>query len=542
MVEESEVKRMSLRSAMAQQVIFWFKPNLKTKGAILILVWNFLLMNVYNYPAVYANRPNGHTIETIALSFTLPLAGWLADVHFGRYKVIRWSMWIMWVGSMLATVSSIVAQLADHSYSKVFELLTVVFFSIATIGFGGYAGNIIQFGMDQLQDASTTEITAFLSWFVWIYFSSYVVLQFQFVHACTNEEYHILGQLQVCTGITVVIASTFVLDTALIKEPVTQNPFKLIYKVLRYAVKTKHPRQRSAFTYWEDELPSRIDFGKSKYGGPFTIEQVEDVKTFLRLLVITAVASIVLSEVYITQRPRNLFVKELLDIDSIKSTKDCYKREILIHTIGDCAVAFLIPLHKFIIYPAIQRCIPSIKIYQKFLLGVAIKIISIILLLVFEITAIRDNNLEYHGNMSHCIFYRNQHKIMLSSDFNNNWMAITLVLDSLAQTLLYISAFEFIMSQTPYSMRGLILGAGFGAKYIFTIIGYGIYWPFIHRSINWGSGVISCEFWYLLLALLIITIFSVLLLVAGRWYKNRKREDVLPSEHIFAERYYARLQ
>ena len=448
----------------------------------------------------------------------------------------------MWVGSMLATVSSIVAQLADHSYSKVFEILTVVFFSIATIGFGGYAGNnIIQFGMDQLQDASTTEITAFLSWFVWTYFSSYIVLQFQFIHACTNEKYHILGQLQVCTGITVVIASTFVLDTALIKEPVTQNPFKLIYKVLRYAIKTKHPRQRSAFTYWEDELPSRIDFRKSKYGGPFTIEQVEDVKTFLRLLVITTIASIIISEIYITQRPRNLLIKQLLDTNSIKSTKDCYKKEILIHTIGDCAIAFLIPVHKFLIYPAIQRCIPSIKIYQKFLLGVAIKIISIILLLVFDITARRDN-FEYHGNMSHCIFYRNQHKIMLSSDFNNNWMAITLVLDSLAQTLLYINAFELIMSQTPYSMRGLIFGAGYGSMFIFIIISYGIYWPFTHRSINWGPGVISCEFWYLFLALLIIMIFSVLLLVAGRWCKNRKREDVLPSEHIFAERYYARLQ
>ena len=130
---------------------------------------------------------------------------------------------------------------------------------------------------------------------------------------------------------------------------------------------------------------------------------MEDVKTFLRLLVITAIASIIISEIYITQRPRNLLIKELLDTNSIKSTKDCYKKEILIHTIGDCAIAFLIPLHKFIIYPAIQRCIPSIKIYQKFLLGVAIKIISIILLLVFDITARRDN-FEYHGNTSHCIF------------------------------------------------------------------------------------------------------------------------------------------
>ena len=55
-------------------------------------------------------------------------------------------------------------------------------------------------------------------------------------------------------------------------------------KVIKFAIVTKHPRCKSAFTYCEDELPSRIDFGKSKYGGPFTTEQVEDVKTLLRLL------------------------------------------------------------------------------------------------------------------------------------------------------------------------------------------------------------------------------------------------------------------
>ena len=94
------------------------------------------------------------------------------------------------------------------------------------------------------------------------------------------------------------------------------------------------------------------DFGKSKYGGPFTTEQVEDVKTFLRLLVITAIASIY-TDIYITQRPRDRFIKELLDINSIRSTIECYKRKIFIHIIGDPAIALLIPLHKFIIYPSL---------------------------------------------------------------------------------------------------------------------------------------------------------------------------------------------
>ena len=49
---------------------------------------------------------------------------------------------------------------------------------------------------------------------------------------------------------------------------------------------TYRPRlyRRSAFTYCEDEWPSRLDLGKENYGGQFTLEQVEDVKTFLGIL------------------------------------------------------------------------------------------------------------------------------------------------------------------------------------------------------------------------------------------------------------------
>ena len=57
-----------------------------------------------------------------------------------------------------------------------------------------------------------------------------------------------------------------------------------IAKVLNYARKNKHPRSRSALIYWEEDYPSRLDLGKDKYGGPFSEEEVEDVKTVLRLL------------------------------------------------------------------------------------------------------------------------------------------------------------------------------------------------------------------------------------------------------------------
>ena len=43
---------------------------------------------------------------------------------------------------------------------------------------------------------------------------------------------------------------------------------------------------RSAFTHWENETPSRIDLGKQKYSGPFTEEEVEDTKTFWRIVTV----------------------------------------------------------------------------------------------------------------------------------------------------------------------------------------------------------------------------------------------------------------
>ncbi len=62
-----------------------------------------------------------------------------------------------------------------------------------------------------------------------------------------------------------------------------------MFRVLKFATKHKILIRRSAFTYCENKKPSRIDLGKSKYGGPFTNEQVEDVKTCLQMvLVITS--------------------------------------------------------------------------------------------------------------------------------------------------------------------------------------------------------------------------------------------------------------
>ena len=357
--------------------------KLTNKGAIFVIIWNFLLASVPYYLMEYV--PRGLKVGLVAWGFTMPFAGWLADVHFGRYKVIRWSMWIMWTASMLATLSSVVAHLVE-SYSKANKYVTIAAGFVMAIGFGGYQANVIQFGLDQLQDASTTEITAFIQWYYWTYFSSRVVSEL--THTCLKEEYQLLGHLIVCVSITIVIVLSFIFHNILIKEPVTQNPLKLLYKVIHYAIKNKNPGRRSPFFYWEDELPSCIDFGKSKYGGPFTIEQVEDVKTFLRLLVIVVVASALIGEIFLQNYPSDHLINVLLNVQSLTPfSGECYRETFFITTLEYIATAVYIPLQEFILYPMLQRYLPSIKMYQMLVLGMVLQMARVITLMVFDITA-----------------------------------------------------------------------------------------------------------------------------------------------------------
>ena len=67
-------------------------------------------------------------------------------------------------------------------------------------------------------------------------------------------------------------------------EPGQDNPYKMVMNVLLFAKKHSYSLQRSAFTLNGCELPARIDFAKQRHGGPFLTKQIEDVKSFLRIL------------------------------------------------------------------------------------------------------------------------------------------------------------------------------------------------------------------------------------------------------------------
>ena len=163
-----------------------------------------------------------------------------------------------------------------------------------------YESNAIQFGMDQMLEASSEQLSSFIQWYFWCVnvgpLFIYVIFGLNFVFTkCIIEVDQIHSDISNLFGEVLVPVSFVQLALSLcgiifmfliprwfsIKQ-VSKKPLKIIFGVLNYSLKHNYPERRSAFTYWENDIPSRIDLGKEKYGGPFTNEQV-DVKTMFRL-------------------------------------------------------------------------------------------------------------------------------------------------------------------------------------------------------------------------------------------------------------------
>ncbi len=509
--------------------------RLKNKGAILILVWNHLVFCVNYYLTLYPNtfRPTC-PMYSIIWGLSLPIAGCLADVCLGRYKIIRWSILMMWIASVLVVTSSVLSQFVE-SYHHISNYVTAVLLIILCIAFGAYQANIVLFGIDQLQDASTDEITSFISWYVCTWFSGMAINHF--IPLCLEGASGGLLELVICICLTLTVILAIAFNRGFLKEPITQNPFQLVYKVIKYAIKTKHPRCRSAFTYCEDELPSRIDFGKCKYGGPFTTEEVENVKTFLRLLVLIFVGSAVSSGILSFNVGREIIFKH--GREDTSHYHGFHKSSwTAIVDLAYFSGPVLVALYEFIFYPLLRKSLTCIQSYHwKLSVGLILQMARVIALIAIDLTA-RHNYIKHTNSTIQCVFIAESG--ILSSNFNMKWMILPHFLNSVSLIALVTGAFEFICSQSPYSMRGLLFGAMYGSIVLYSVVGFGILEPFTKQSTVWGTGITSCEFWFLLLILLILILNGIMLCILAKWYKNRKREDVLPNEQIFAKRYYTR--
>ena len=89
-------------------------------------------------------------------------------------------------------------------------------------------------------------------------------------------------------------------------------------------------------------------------------------------------------------------------------------------------------------------------------------------------------------------------------------------------------------------MKGLVIGIFYVLSGLFILFSQALLLPFNAQSLAWGTGTLSCGFWYLITRMAYMVIMIIAAALVMRCYKTRKREDLLPNEQIFAEAYYSR--
>ena len=238
-------------------------------------------------------------LGTIPLSLFLLLTfclGLLANYKLQDYTIIRIGIITLFFVTIVSSIYILILGSGlEHRFEKYRLLNEIVYCIVVCVSLVALTCFIctIQLGLDQMPDASSS---SFIAWFVfsinagiWIGEFLYTVL-INYCFGLVEDSISSIQLYSLCPALF--ISLILVLDLLfakswLIIEPNPPKSFTLIYRVLKFATKHKAPLNRSALTYWEEDIPSRMDLGKSRYDGPFTTEQVEDVKSILRLLALS---------------------------------------------------------------------------------------------------------------------------------------------------------------------------------------------------------------------------------------------------------------
>ena len=478
--------------------------------------YNYFALKVSTYiiiPSVADQLLISFAIISIARVITYllyPVAGLLAELYWSRYKV-------MIVGNVIAVVgASIVVPAGTYLLIAILDLepqyitALIVASSVGIIllqfGMGLFEANAIQFGVDQLQFAPNNDISKFVNWYYW----ALTVLQL----LPTGLFY-----LSIITGTTVllgILCSLFYLccKRYYVREPVRHiNPVKHIARVLQYARQHTVPVFRSAFTYGEGP-PSRLDLAKDRYGGPYTTEEVEDVKSFGRIVLV------LLSQfgVLLVNRT-SLFYIYLYRF----CFQHCY--EFISFSIFDggnviwySISLIMIPVYMIIIRPYFQRYIPSMLKRM----GISLLLVIIALSLLLPTDMILHNAATTTNE---------------TFDFDAKIMVISFgvmaeVTSALAYVLNFLTALEFILAQAPRNMQGLLIGIWYAYQAMGVLVQLGTIVTFRYAHYSYLPSTIRLP---------LAVISFIMYVIVSRWYRYRKRNELSDiNERTIIEEYTER--
>ena len=541
-----------------------------SRSAIIVLIWSFFMslihvttihVSYYQFPAVLNVQYYliVVTIVSALINLLYPISGLLADLKLGRYKTIVSSIWMVVISTPLILIGSglLITALDFGEERKTYVILITTGSILAITGLLillcsiiAFGANVIQLGLDQLHDSPAEDQIIFIQWYMWLHYV--VMLTVIFLTTIFNFSYPInlksyyytMGSLFTVISIILILSvyiaykkkKWFMINKKII------NPYKLVYLVTKFARKHKVPVNRSAFTYCEDEVPSGLDLGKTKYGGPFTTEQVEDVKVlygivkllctlgpvFFLIFSVIAVSSIfrghILKEYYyeyfINPQTLGSQIQFILVEDNL-----LYYLELVI----------LLPLHIIFIRPFISYYIPGTR--TRMGMGMLVVILMLVVSLGIDIIAHQED-----GSLS-CMLSTNElesNHTHASSAMASFYYIITIqqAFSRLFELIILISMYEFILAQSPHAMKCLIIGLSFATLGIFRAFGSLLFLSF---ALYWKTTSLpSCGTVYFSVNIVIGVVSLVVYIRQAKKYQYRLRDEPCHVRR-YVEEYYSKL-
>ena len=270
-------------------------------GTLLVFLWNILSYTVFFFTfaaiQLLPSIPNDVQFELLIASGSLlllmPVAGWLGDTWIGRYRVIISGSLLSILALWIVLITFVMLQ---FNWTPIPALVVLcIAMPVSVIGTGSIVTTMPPFIIDQMIGASGDTISAAVQWTWWSYSVAHLAQELLLCLPVVIST----PQLTSIQAETMLVTIVFCLSLILVTDCLYHHklevhfkpcsPLKTAFRVLNYTRKTKYPERRSALTYIDEEEPSRLDYGKHKFGGPFTEEEVEDVKTILRTVILSVV-------------------------------------------------------------------------------------------------------------------------------------------------------------------------------------------------------------------------------------------------------------
>ena len=305
----------------------------------------------------------------------------------------------------------------------------------------------------------------------------------------------------------------------LLTEHIGGNPYLLTWRVVKFAAQHNKPIRRSAFTYCESDYPSRLDFGKQRYGGPFTTEQVEDVKTLLNIfkVILCLGPGFFLEQCTIYRRHKyyQFFFSNIW-------------KEQLYNGVASMALAviFIPLLMKYFV-----RCLPSI--FKRTGFSIACLLLMYLIYILYSIISTED--FIYSGiNLVHC---KNNHTERSEYYFSSSATSILLLVDVvhfICRLLLYISVWEFLCCQTPQRIKGLLFSLLYAIRAFNQLLATFTIWTFDNFI---KEDIEKCNRHFYLLNVGVAVLLLLVFTVVSYKYRYRKRDDIC-NFYQYAENYY----